>query len=231
MKTIACSWSGGKDSCFALMSLPGRGESPLLFLNMMNENGKISRSHGLPLSILQQQATLAGATLLAIPTSWDDYRSRFISALLRVKNDYGADDIVFGDIDLDAHRAWEEEVCREAGMTAHLPLWKEDRRQLVFRMIHSGMKATIVSCNETMGPDFLGREINADTIELLDRLDVDVCGENGEFHTVVTSCPLFSGDVRLPAFERVKHESYWFVNWLTSPAIDRNGEGQERTTV
>jgi hypothetical protein len=44
----------GKDSCcYAMMSNPAF--IPKVLLNMMNENGKVSRSHGLPLSILNQQ--------------------------------------------------------------------------------------------------------------------------------------------------------------------------------
>ena len=50
------SWSGGKDSCYAMMKAIEQGLRPKVLLNMMNENGKVSRSHGLPLSILEQQA-------------------------------------------------------------------------------------------------------------------------------------------------------------------------------
>ena len=50
------SWSGGKDSCYAMMQAIQQGFVPKVLLNMMNENGKVSRSHGLPLSILNQQA-------------------------------------------------------------------------------------------------------------------------------------------------------------------------------
>ena len=48
------SWSGGKDSCYAMMQATQQGLIPKVLLNMMNENGKVSRSHGLPLSILNQ---------------------------------------------------------------------------------------------------------------------------------------------------------------------------------
>ena len=54
------SWSGGKDSCYALMLAIEQGLTPKVLLNMMNENGKVSRSHGLPLSILKQQAGFNG---------------------------------------------------------------------------------------------------------------------------------------------------------------------------
>ncbi|RTY87085.1 hypothetical protein [Flavobacterium sp. RSP15] len=50
------SWSGGKDSCYAVMRANQNGFIPKGLLNMMNENGKVSRSHGLPLSVLKQQA-------------------------------------------------------------------------------------------------------------------------------------------------------------------------------
>ena len=45
------SWSGGKDSCYAMMKAVASGLKPKVLLNMMNENGKISRSHGLPLAV------------------------------------------------------------------------------------------------------------------------------------------------------------------------------------
>jgi hypothetical protein len=39
-----------------MMRATQQGFIPKVLLNMMNENGKVSRSHGLPLSILNQQA-------------------------------------------------------------------------------------------------------------------------------------------------------------------------------
>jgi hypothetical protein len=46
---------------------------------MMNENGKISRSHGLPISILNQQAKEMRLPLEGIPATWGDYEAKFIS--------------------------------------------------------------------------------------------------------------------------------------------------------
>jgi diphthine-ammonia ligase len=59
-------------------------------------------------------------------------------------------------------------------------------------MIEAGIVAMIVSCNDHLGQDFLGKIINQKTIEELEVKGVDVCGENGEFHTVVLDCPLFA---------------------------------------
>jgi diphthine-ammonia ligase len=54
-----CSWSGGKDSCFALMQAMQQGYMPKVLLNVLNEEGQISRSHGIPSDILRAQAKAA----------------------------------------------------------------------------------------------------------------------------------------------------------------------------
>jgi diphthamide synthase (EF-2-diphthine--ammonia ligase) len=51
----------------------------------------------------------------------------FTSALQELKDGFKITHAVFGDIDLQAHRDWEEKVCANAGVTAVLPLWKQDR--------------------------------------------------------------------------------------------------------
>jgi diphthine-ammonia ligase len=76
-----CSWSGGKDSCFALMQAMETGIVPKVLLNVLNEEGKISRSHGIPKHILQQQADAAGLPIKMISSSWQDYEMNFTNAL------------------------------------------------------------------------------------------------------------------------------------------------------
>jgi uncharacterized protein (TIGR00290 family) len=213
MEKIGCSWSGGKDSCFALIQSLELGASLRVLVNMMNENGIISRSHGLPRSILEEQAHLMNVPLIAIPTSWNDYERNFTNTLLDIKSTYDVGTMVFGDIDLQQHRDWEEMVCEKAGLKAALPLWKKPRKELVYQMINAGIEAMIVSCNSTLGEKFLGRTITESLIPELEERGVDVCGENGEFHTLVVKCPLYSDKVDIPDYEKMKHEDYWFLQW------------------
>jgi len=180
---------------------------------MMNENGRVSRSHGLPLSLLQQQAAALGLPIVTRPSTWGDYEKNFVEALHIVKKEYGLESMVFGDIDLQPHREWEEKVCAAAGLEALLPIWQRDRKELVLEMIDAGIEAMIVSCNTTLGEPFLGKMITRALIPSLEEKGVDVCGENGEFHTVVINCPLFSRSVQLPAYTTALHKEYWFVQW------------------
>ena len=210
---IASSWSGGKDSCYALMLALKEPKSLKVIINVMNENGKISRSHGLPLSILQQQAKAMNVPLVAVPASWNEYEKIYVKTLHEVKEEYEIASVVFGDIDLQEHRDWEEMVCRKASLSALLPVWKKQRKAMVIEMIDAGIESVIVSCNMTLGEDFLGRTLNADLIPELEAKGVDVCGENGEFHTVVVNCPLFKQRITLPAYRKVMNGDYWFCDF------------------
>ncbi len=207
---VLCSWSGGKDSCFALMKAKEQGYTLRVLLNVLNEEGKISRSHGIPSNILQAQAKAAHLPIHLINSSWQEYEMQFTSALQQLKSNYDLHAAVFGDIDLQAHRDWEEKVCSSAGLKAVLPLWQQDREALVIQMLNSGIKTIIVSCNETMGDSFLGKILDEQLVQELKSIDIDVCGENGEFHTLVLDCPLFTQPLNVEVKNPIKHDNYWF---------------------
>jgi diphthine-ammonia ligase len=205
-----CSWSGGKDSCFALMQALKQGYIPKVLLTVLNEHGQISRSHGIPSEILQAQAQRANLPICLISSSWQEYETKFVNALQQIAKEHELQYAVFGDIDLLAHREWEEKVCARAGLQAILPLWKQDRRQLVDEMLATGIETMIVSCNEIMGEQFLGKTLTPALIDELETLGVDSCGENGEFHTLVLHCPLFSNRLHVKVAASILQDNYWF---------------------
>jgi uncharacterized protein (TIGR00290 family) len=211
LRNTVCSWSGGKDSCFALMQAIGLGYVPKVLLNVLNEDGKISRSHGIPSTILQLQAEAAGLPVHLISSSWQDYENHFTNALKELKQKFELTYAVFGDIDLQAHRDWGEKVCANAGLAALLPLWKQNHKQLVMQMLETKIETMIVSCNEVMGERFLGRFITPELINELEALGIDACGENGEYHTLVVDCPLFSSRINVTVTHHLVHEKYWFA--------------------
>jgi uncharacterized protein (TIGR00290 family) len=187
------------------------GYIPTVLLNVLNEAGKISRSHGIPSAILQAQAKESGIPIHLVSSSWEEYEKKFTAALQKLKDQYDLTHAVFGDIDLQAHRDWEEKVCANAGLGAVLPLWKQDRKNLVLQMLEAGIEAMIVSCNTLMGKSFIGRIIDHDLIGELESLGIDPCGENGEYHTLVLDCPLFEKRIDVIVSDHILHEQYWLA--------------------
>jgi len=211
-KSLLCSWSGGKDSCFALMKMLEGDFTLSGLLNVTNETGSRSRSHGLKPEILTAQAKSLGTSIRFVSSSWQEYESNFITSLQHLKFDLTISDIVYGDIDIESHKEWEEKVSNAAGLKAHLPLWQGNRIALVEQMVDSGIKAMIVSCNKTLGASFLGRIIDKKIISEFKKLGIDPCGENGEYHTVVLHCPIFKKEVAVVSGKHLEASNYHFLD-------------------
>ncbi|MEP5340449.1 MAG: diphthine--ammonia ligase [Algibacter sp.] len=207
-----CSWSGGKDSCYAFYKAIKLRYKPLVLLNVMNEFGDRSRSHGISKNVLEAQAAALDLPIHFFSSTWTDYEVKYIKSLKELVKEYPITHSVFGDIDIESHRAWEEKVSNAAKLEAVLPLWQGDRKQLVLDMIDDGIEAIIVSCNQELGPDFLGRTIDAEIIDEFEALGVDACGENGEFHTLVVNAPFFKNRIEVEIEEKVMSSSYNFAN-------------------
>jgi len=200
-----CSWSGGKDSCLALRWAIGQWGPPACLFTMLAEDGEHSRSHGLTPEVLRAQAEALGVPIDFGAATWGDYEAVYVQHLIALRAQ-GIEAGVFGDMDTEAHRAWEESVCRQAGMSAHLPLWQADRRALVQEFLAAGFEALIVTVDLRHVPErFLGRPFDA-VVEELEALGVDVSGEGGEFHTCVIGGPLFAHPIRCRQ-TAVRHQS------------------------
>jgi uncharacterized protein (TIGR00290 family) len=185
-----CSSSGGKDSLLAMWHARANGARLTTQLTMLEENGERTRSHGVPLALMRRQAHALGLDLVAPSASWASYERVFTDAL-RSLSGQGHEEAVFGDIDLAAHRDWEERVCAAAGLRAHLPLWGRNRAELADEVLALGFRALVVCVDSRhLGDEFCGREFDRRFIDELPR-GVDACGENGEFHTFVYDGPLF----------------------------------------
>jgi diphthine-ammonia ligase len=214
-KRLLCSWSGGKDSCLALWRAVRAGGCPDCLLTMLGEEGRVSRSHGLPRNLLEAQAARMGIPIAFRSASWPAYEAEFSGALREFRN-RGITAAVFGDIDGEDHRDWCRRVCAGAGLAAEHPLWREPRRRLLEEFLAAGFAATIVVVAENkLGREWIGRVIDADAISDLEQAGVDPSGEAGEYHTAVTGGPLFRCPLGLPPPAPAFHEGYWFYR---SPA-------------
>jgi len=190
------SWSGGKDSCLALWRSQNSGGVNIThLLTALDETGLKTRSHGVTKELILAQGNSLGIANQFISATWQDYEKRFIEKLnhLHAK---GVRKAIFGDIDLVAHREWEEMVCTEAGITALLPLWNENRLSIVHEFLDAGFKARVVCVDgRFLDESFVGVEFDHRYIENLPS-NVDACGENGEFHTFVYDGPNFKSPVQ-----------------------------------
>jgi uncharacterized protein (TIGR00290 family) len=197
------SWSSGKDSMLALHRALAAGWQVQALLAMFDESGERSRSHAIPPALMQAQADALGIPLVMRSAGWADYEAVFTDQL-KIFAAQGFEAGVFGDIDLQPHRDWEEKVCAAAGLRAELPLWGEPRRALVDELLALGYRARVVCVDARwLDASYCAREFDAAFVASLPA-GVDACGENGEFHTFVFDGPRFAHPV--PHVLRAVHE-------------------------
>ncbi len=200
----AISWSGGKDGWLALLRARAAGIDVRYALTMLDESGERSRSHALPPELIARQARALGLEPVTARAPWPDYETRLIAALHELAQ-RGVDTVVFGDIDIAAHRAFEERVCAAAGLTAELPLWQEDRAALVEEMFAFGLEAVVVTTDDRfLDGSYCGRRFDRAFVAALPA-NVDVCGENGEFHTFMTGGSGFAATLPVAAAAPYAH--------------------------
>lgn len=199
-----CSWSGGKDSCLALNRAIENDYEITHLLTMFDETGLRSRSHSVSREMMQIQADALGLKLIMPSASWQSYETVFVEELKKLKAQ-NVDRAIFGDIDLQAHRDWEEKVCAAAEIEAVLPLWNENRLDLVNEFLGEGFCSVVICVNEKFLPkEFCGRVFDEQFVRDLPE-SVDACGENGEFHTFVFDGRLFREPVNYKIEEIYRH--------------------------
>lgn len=205
------SFSGGKDSSLALYHALQSG-TVIGLIVMLEEQGQRSRSHAMPLDIIQAQADAIGLPVFMTSSSWADYEDKFIDLMNQAKQK-GAEVLVTGDLDMPQHGCWHDRVTQQVGLKLGMPLWLRPHREVVEEFINLGFRSVVVTVNLKLGMkvEDLGKILTLEYIQELESRDIDPCGEGGEFHTTVIDGPIFNKAIPVRQCNIVYHEEYAFL--------------------
>ncbi|ENA1793789.1 diphthine--ammonia ligase [Flavobacterium psychrophilum] len=217
-KKAIFNWSSGKDSALALYKTLQDTEIEIVsLLTSVNKKHNRISMHGVRTQLLVQQAKSIGLPLhiMEIPEmpSMNDYEEVMQKTLKNFK-EKGISHSIFGDIFLEDLRKYRENKLAEMQLEAIFPLWKIPTKALILEFLALGFKTIVVCVNErNLDKSFVGRVIDAQFIADLPD-DVDLCGENGEFHTFTFDGPIFEkpiefeiGEIVYRKYEKPKQES------------------------
>src|SRR6185437_15806055 len=183
------SWSGGKDSAWALHLLRQRAEFEVGgLLTTVNERFRRVAIHGFREELLERQAERAGIPLwkvdLPFPCSNEEYEARMAVVCERAVRE-GFVGVAFGDLYLEDIRAYRVAKLAGTGLEPVFPVWGIPTGVLAKQMMAGGLRARL-TC-------------------------VDPCGENGEFHSFCWAGPMFSGEIPVVAGERVERDGFVYA--------------------
>jgi uncharacterized protein (TIGR00290 family) len=205
---LILSWSGGKDSVLALDALRAAGaHGPIVLLTSVTAGYERISIHGVRRELLRAQAAALELPLhefeLQPGCSNADYEAALAAALAEVRERFGARRIAFGDLFLEDVRRYREERVVPLGFEPLFPLWGRGTAALAREFVDRGFRARLVCVDTTqLDAGFAGCAYDAALLAELPA-SVDPCGENGEFHTFVSSGPGFRAPVEYDVGEVV----------------------------
>jgi uncharacterized protein (TIGR00290 family) len=214
------SWSSGKDSAYAVCEARSAGLADIVgALTTVSEAYDRVAMHGVRTSLLERQLAALGLPSLKVmlpsPCPNEVYEARFAEACQRLR-EQGVRHIVFGDLYLEDIRAYRERQLAALGMTGIFPLWRRDTTALARSMIASGLVAHLVCVDpRRLSRSFAGRSFDSALLADLPP-GVDPCGENGEFHTVVSAGPMFAVPIAVRVGEVVERDGFVFADVLAA---------------
>ena len=201
-------WSGGKDSALALYHCLQNREIEIKYL-LTTVNDAVNRisMHGVREALLIRQAEEIGIPLYQVRLpempGMQEYDDIMRYHLERLRGE-GITHSIFGDIFLEDLKAYRDSKLAEVGLTGIYPLWKRDTHELINEFLSLGF-GTVIACTQDRLGYLAGQEISHELIAGLPA-DVDVCGENGEFHTYAFKGPIFKNEIKYQTGEKVFKE-------------------------
>jgi uncharacterized protein (TIGR00290 family) len=232
-KKTLLSWSGGKDSAWALHLLRRnphyRVEALLTTTN--HRFGRVA-IHGFREDLLDRQAQAVGLPVWKVPLPYPctnaEYESRMGEACERATRK-GFEAVAFGDLFLEDVREYRVSRLAGSGLEPVFPLWGLPTSPLALEMVAAGLRARITCIDPRSLPEaFCGRVFDGDFLADLPAA-VDPCGERGEFHTFAFAGPMFSAPIPVRHSHNVVREGFIYGELLSRDA--RNAEAVDSGLV
>lgn len=228
MRVIA-SWSGGKDSCLALYLAAKSGCRVTRILNVVSKDtGRVAYQH-IPREIVCSQAEALG-----IPLSQEEFAAaeepqacdrQGLTLLGNFARMDGAAGVVSGHINPhDRQRGQMLRHCGDLGLKLIEPLSSRDPKVILDEFIEAGFHAIVVKVDTAvLSRSWLGRKIDRDFVSALEKIgSVDLCGDAGEYHSLVLDGPNFSRRLELKDSASVQGAGGYFLDIRAWRSVPKN---------
>lgn len=216
-------WTGGKDSSLALSEATENGYHVCCLATFAPPDAGFL-AHPLPFIALQAEALALPHCILTVREPFDE---SYETQLRWLRDEMNVTAVITGDIaEVNGNPNWICERGHRIGMHVHRPLWGRDRLGLLQQMLDRKLKVRF-SCVDThwLEGGWIGRELDEQAIAELrvirQQTGLDLCGEEGEYHTLVTDGPQFTRAVEILSYSERKTDSLAYMEIHESKLSER----------
>jgi len=196
-------FSGGKDSCLALLRA-SECHDVVCLITMRSINAESYMFHTPNIHLVPLQAEAMGLPLVEVETEGvkEEELLDLARAVEIAMDRHGIEGIVTGALASTYQATRVQRICDELDLWCFNPLWMREPGDIIREVVESGYKVMISGIFAyPLTEEYLGRIIDPDMVkELLEmerKYRINPSGEGGEIETTVLGGPGFSGRIEI----------------------------------
>ena len=202
---LACFFSGGKDSTYAIHLTKKQGHEIVCLLSVFTKSEESHLLHHPNLKWTKLQSKSMNIPQLIISSSSDDTHDELIVLEKLLKNaidEFEIEGLVHGGIKSNFQKEKFEDLTAKLNLKIISPLWDSEPKQYMNDLLESNFCFIMTTVSsDGLDEQWLGKLISKSDLkrldELSDKFGFNLNFEGGEAETFVIDCPLFSNSIKI----------------------------------
>ncbi len=207
---LACLFSGGKDSTYAIHLAKKQGHDVVCLLSIFTKSEESHLLHHPNLRWTKLQSESMKIPQLTIISNSNETSDELIvmeKLLQNAKEQFQIDGLVHGGIKSKFQKEKFETLCLKLNLVSIAPLWETNPKEYMNQLLDSNFHFMMVTVSsDGLDEQWLGKLISKSDIEVLnnlsDKFGFNLNFEGGESETFVINCPLFSNPIKINKFTK-----------------------------
>ena len=207
---LACLFSGGKDSTYAIHLAKKQGHDVVCLLSIFAKSEESHLLHHPNLRWTKLQSESMNIPQLTIISNSNETNDELIvmeKLLQNAKEQFQIDGLVHGGIKSKFQKEKFETLCLNLNLVSIAPLWETNPKEYMNQLLDSNFHFMMVTVSsDGLDEQWLGKLITQSDIEVLnnlsDKFGFNLNFEGGESETFVINCPLFSYPIKINKFTK-----------------------------
>ena len=207
---LACFFSGGKDSTYAIHLAKKQGHDVVCLLSIFAKSEESHLLHYPNLRWTKLQSESMNIPQLTIISNSNEINDELIvmeKLLQNAKEQFQIDGLVHGGIKSKFQKEKFETLCLKLNLVSIAPLWETNPKEYMNQLLDSNFHFMMVTVSsDGLDEQWLGKLITQSDIEVLnnlsDKFGFNLNFEGGESETFVINCPLFSYPIKINKFTK-----------------------------
>ena len=205
---LACLFSGGKDSTYAIHLAKKQGHDIVCLLSIFTKSEESHLLHYPNLKWTKLQSESMNIPQLTIHSNSDETNDELIvmeKLLQNAKEQFQIEGLVHGGIKSKFQKEKFETLCLKLNLVSIAPLWGTDPNEYMNELLDSNFHFIMITVSSNgLDEQWLGKLISKSDIKILTSLSIkfgfNLNFEGGEAETFVLDCPLFSHPIKINDF-------------------------------